>query len=91
MHATTNAKKSNRQAITSAINNNLSIEDLIIEEANAIEKSDDSTRQDSFAVLVTFTTFSASRIASILTTFSASRVVTISTIFRFKKMLRPRL
>jgi hypothetical protein len=85
MHATTNAKKSNRSAITSAINNNFSIEDLIIEKANAIEKSDDSTRQDSFAVLVTFIIFFASRLASIFTILSASRIVTISTTFRFKK------
>jgi hypothetical protein len=85
MHATTNAKKSNRQAITSTINNNLLIEDLIIEKTNAIEKSDDSTRQDSFAVFVILITFFAFRIASILTTLSASRVVTISTIFRFKR------
>jgi hypothetical protein len=85
MHATTNAKKSNRQAITSAINNNFSIEDLIIEKANAIEKNDDSTRQDSFAVLVIFIILFASQIVSIFTTFSASRIVTISTIFRFKK------
>jgi hypothetical protein len=85
MHATTNAKKSNRQTITSAINNNFSIEDLIIEEANAIEKNDDSTRQDSFVVVVIFIIFSASRIASIFTILSASRVVTISTISRFKR------
>ncbi len=85
MRATTNAKKSNRQAITSAINNNFSIENLIIEKTNAIEKSDDSTRQDSFAVFVIFTTLSESRIVSILITFFASRVVTISTIFRFKR------
>jgi hypothetical protein len=85
MHATTNAKKSNRQVITSTINNNFSIEDLIIEETNTIEKSDDSTRQDSFVVLVIFITLFAFRIASILTTLFASRVVTISTTFRFKK------
>jgi hypothetical protein len=85
MHATTNAKKSNRQTITSAINNNLSIEDLIIEKANAIEKSDDSTHQDSSAVLVTFITLSASRIVSVLTTLSASSVVTNSTTSRVTK------
>jgi hypothetical protein len=62
MHATINAKKSNRRAITSATNNNISVEDLIIEEANAIEKSDDSAHQDSSAVFVTFITFSASEI-----------------------------
>jgi hypothetical protein len=43
MHATINAKKSNRRAITSTTNNNISIEDLIIEKTNAIEKNDDST------------------------------------------------
>jgi hypothetical protein len=85
MHTTTNAKKSNRQAITSAVNNNFSIEDLIIKKTNAIEKNNDSTRQDSFVVLVIFIIFFTSRIASILTTFFASRVVTISTIFRFKR------
>jgi hypothetical protein len=79
MHATINAKKSNRRAITSATNNNISVEDLIIEKANAIEKSDDSAHQDSFAVFVTFIIFSASRIVSVLTTLSASSVVTIST------------
>ncbi len=85
MHATTNAKKSNRRAITSATNNNISIADLIIEEKNAIEKNDDSARQDSFVVLVILITSSASRIVSILTTFSASSVVTTSTISRFTR------
>jgi hypothetical protein len=85
IHATTNAKKSNRQAITSTINNNFSIKNLIIEKTNAIEKSNNSTRQDSFVVFVIFIIFFASRIASILTTFFASRVVTISTIFRLKR------
>ncbi len=85
MHATTNAKKSSRQAITSAINNNFSIKDLIIEEVNAIEKNDDSTHQDSFVVFVIFIILSAFRIASIFTTLSASRVVTICIIFHFKR------
>jgi hypothetical protein len=85
MHATTNAKKSNRQAITLIINNNILIANLIIEEKNAIEKNDDSTRQDSFVVFVILITFFASRIVSIFTTFFASSIVTISTIFRFTK------
>jgi hypothetical protein len=82
MHATINAKKSSRRAITSATNNNISVKDLIIEKANAIEKSDDSAHQDSSAVLVIFITLFASRIVSILTTFSASSIVTISTTSR---------
>jgi hypothetical protein len=82
MHAAINAKKSSRRAITSATNNNISVEDLIIEEANAIEKSDDSAHQNSSAVLVTLITLSASRIVSVLTTLSASSVVTISTTSR---------
>jgi hypothetical protein len=82
MHATTNAKKSNRRVITSITNNNISVEDLIIEKANAIEKNDDSAHQDSFVILVIFIIFSAFRIVSILTTSSASSVVTISTTFR---------
>jgi hypothetical protein len=85
MYTTTNARKLNRQAITLTINNNFSIEDFIIKKANTIEKSDDSTRQDSLVVLVILIISSASRIASIFTTFSASRVVTISTISRFKR------
>jgi hypothetical protein len=85
MHATINAKKSSRRAITSATNNNISVEDLIIEEANAIEKSDDSAHQDSFAVLVILITLSAFRIVSIFTILSASSVVTISTTSRVMK------
>jgi hypothetical protein len=85
MHATTNAKKLNRRAITSTTNNNISIADLIIEEENAIEKNDDSTRQDSFVILVIFITFSVFRIVSVFTTLSASSIVTISTTFRFTR------
>jgi hypothetical protein len=69
MHATTNAKKSSRWTITSITNNNILIEDLIIEKTNAIEKNDDSTYQDSFAILVIFITFSASQMILIFTIF----------------------
>jgi hypothetical protein len=82
MHATINAKKSSRRAITSATNNNISVEDLIIEKTNAIEKNDDSAHQDSFIVLVIFITLFAFRIVSVFTTFSASSIVTISTTSR---------
>jgi hypothetical protein len=82
MHATINAKKSNRRAITSITNNNILIENLIIEKANAIEKSDDSAHQNSFVVFVIFITLSAFRIVSVFTILFASSIVTISTISR---------
>jgi hypothetical protein len=85
MHATINAKKSSRWTITSITNNNISVKNLIIEKANAIEKNDDSTHQDSFVVLVIFIIFFVFRIILIFTTFFASSIVTISIISRVIK------
>jgi hypothetical protein len=76
-----NAKKSNRRKITLTMNNNFTIEDLIIEEVESIEKNDDFV----FVVFVIFIIFFAFRIASILTIFSASRVVTDLTISRLTR------
>ncbi len=81
MNTMMNAKKSNRRKITLTMNNNFTIEDLIIEEVESIEKNDDFV----FVVFVIFIIFFAFRIASILTIFSASRVVTDLTISRLTR------
>ncbi len=78
MNAMMNA---NERKITLTMNNNFTIENLIIEEIESIEKNDDFA----FVVLIIFITFFAFRIASVLTIFSASRVVANSTISRFTR------
>jgi hypothetical protein len=71
---TTNAKKNSRRRRILAssennfIENDFTIEDLIIEKTNSLEKNDDSSN-----VLVVFTISSASRVASTSITFRSTR------------------